>query len=138
MSLTKKFWWWEIASPPLQPILHDGWSLAPIGLAARFNEMKCCHHSSSSELSAVVAGMACDMLGVDPYHLANEGCMVLFVDSGAADSALAMLRSSPYGRHAQMVGRVVEQVGDPVSECSIDGHSYVVRSLSGRVLPRLC
>jgi hydrogenase expression/formation protein HypE len=40
--------------------------------------------------------MAADMLGVDPLHLANEGCLCIFVDKDRADEIIKLLRSKPF------------------------------------------
>jgi hydrogenase expression/formation protein HypE len=82
--------------------------------------------------------MACDMLGVDPIDLANEGCLCLFVAPDYADLALDALR-----QHAQAVGAV--NIGEvhsadtaQVSLRLADGRIKRLEELEGAVLPRLC
>jgi hydrogenase expression/formation protein HypE len=52
---------------------------------------------------------ACDLLGLDPLFVANEGKMVVFVPEVSADRALAALRAHALGRHAARIGRVVDE-----------------------------
>ncbi|WP_426285982.1 AIR synthase-related protein [Luteibacter sp. E-22] len=82
--------------------------------------------------------MACDMLGVDPYHLANEGCAAIFVGADIADEVLAFLREARYGANASIIGEVVERSDAGVVEVRRDGSLRAIKSLEGRVLPRLC
>jgi hydrogenase expression/formation protein HypE len=82
--------------------------------------------------------MACDMLGVSPLYLANEGCIALFVAEEVADRVLARLRSHPYGRNAVAIGAVVDAAPPRVlreREGRVVGE---IEPLLGRVLPRLC
>lgn len=82
--------------------------------------------------------MACDMLGINPIDLANEGCLCLFVAPDYADLVLDALR-----QHAQAVGAV--DIGEvhsadvaQVSLQLIDGCIERLEELEGAVLPRLC
>lgn len=85
---------------------------------------------------AVVA--ACEMLGLDPLYVANEGVLVAFVPALLADAALSALRSHPLGRDAALVGRVVDShPGMVVLETAIGG-TRVVDMLPGDQLPRIC
>lgn len=81
--------------------------------------------------------MGCDMLGVDPLHLANEGCLILFVAEEIRKKVIQLLRGTEYGHRAAVVGRVTE--GSPaVVALDGDGVWQPLRPLAGRVLPRLC
>ena len=52
---------------------------------------------------------ACELLGLDPVYVANEGKVVFFVAPEAAEAALAVLRAHPLGRDAAIIGRVVSE-----------------------------
>ena len=51
---------------------------------------------------------ACELLGLDPLHIANEGKLIAFVPEACAGRALAALRTHPLGRHAARIGAVTE------------------------------
>lgn len=82
---------------------------------------------------------ACEMLGLDPLHVANEGCMVAFVAPGAADDALVAMRSLPEGSEAARIGEVVPD-GRPgrVVMRTLVGARRVVDMPLGEQLPRIC
>ncbi|WP_258575347.1 AIR synthase-related protein, partial [Streptomyces shenzhenensis] len=85
-----------------------------------------------------VAG-ACDLLGLDPLTVANEGCMVAFVAAGAADAALAALRSLPEGAQAVRIGEVLPQgPGGRVTLRTLVGARRIVDMPLGEQLPRIC
>ena len=86
---------------------------------------------------AAVAG-ACEMLGLDPLYVANEGVLVAVVDAARADDALAALRSHPLGEAAARVGRVVEAHPGMVVLRTGLGGTRVVDMLPGDQLPRIC
>ncbi|MEU3250698.1 hydrogenase expression/formation protein HypE [Streptomyces sp. NPDC006997] len=82
---------------------------------------------------------ACDLLGLDPLVVANEGCMVAFVAPSAADSALAALRRLPEGAEAVRIGEVAS--GGPegrVTLRTLVGARRVVDMPLGELLPRIC
>jgi hydrogenase expression/formation protein HypE len=81
---------------------------------------------------------ACDLLGLDPLYVANEGVLVALVGSPAAADALAALRSHPLGREASVIGHVTSaHAGLVVLETGIGGRR-VVDLLPGDQLPRIC
>jgi hydrogenase expression/formation protein HypE len=77
---------------------------------------------------------ACEMLGLDPLFIANEGKMVAIVAEEHAERALAAMRSDPYGREAVAIGRVAI-IGHGGRKTSIGGTS---RGLPAGELPRIC
>ncbi|MFF7891922.1 hydrogenase expression/formation protein HypE [Streptomyces sp. NPDC007907] len=82
---------------------------------------------------------ACDLLGLDPLVVANEGCLVAFVAPSAADEALAALRSLPEGREAVRIGEVVSQgSAGRVTLRTLVGARRVVEMPLGEQLPRIC
>ena len=85
----------------------------------------------------VVTG-ACELLGLDPLYVANEGRLVAFVGADATDDALAALRSTAAGRDAAIVGEVVEdRRGRVLGRTSFGGHR-MIDMLVGDPLPRIC
>jgi len=80
----------------------------------------------------------CDLLGFDPYYLANEGKLVAFVPEGEARAVLQAMQSHPLGREAVIIGRVVaEHPGKVLLKTSIGGHR-LLEPLSGEQFPRIC
>lgn len=81
---------------------------------------------------------ACEMLGMDPFYVANEGKLVAIVKGEMADDVLAAMQSHPLGQHATIIGQVVaEHPGMVVSKTTIGG-SRVVDLPAGELLPRIC
>jgi hydrogenase expression/formation protein HypE len=81
---------------------------------------------------------ACEMLGLDPYHVANEGKCVAIVPADRADAALAAIRSVPEGVDAAIVGKVVSEHPGMVTVRTIVGSERIVDMLVGEQLPRIC
>jgi hydrogenase expression/formation protein HypE len=81
---------------------------------------------------------ACEMLGLDPLHVANEGRFVAFVPAGQADGALAVLRTHPIGHVASRIGKVAERGSPLVTLKSRIGVSRILDMPSGEQLPRIC
>ena len=81
---------------------------------------------------------ACEILGLDPLYVANEGKCLVFVARDAADEALAVMRQHPLGRESAIIGEVVEAHPGKVFMRSRIGGSRVVDMLSGEQLPRIC
>jgi hydrogenase expression/formation protein HypE len=81
---------------------------------------------------------ACEMLGLDPFYVANEGVLVAFVAPDAVDGALEVLTATPAGAEARVIGRVVaEHPGMVVLRTGLGG-TRVVDLLPGDQLPRIC
>jgi hydrogenase expression/formation protein HypE len=81
---------------------------------------------------------ACEMLGFDPLHVANEGKLVACVPGAAADDVLAAMRAHPLGRDACRIGRVeAEPAGRVLLETAIGG-TRIVDVPAGELLPRIC
>lgn len=88
-------------------------------------------------VSPVVRG-ACDMLGIDPLYVANEGMFCAVVPAGQADAALAALRALPGGEQAAAIGEVVATPSDIVAVRNAFGGTRIVDMLVGDPLPRIC
>ena len=80
----------------------------------------------------------CELLGLDPLYVANEGKLVVIVPGRDADRALAALRSHPYGRQAAIIGEVVEAPEETVLLTTPFGGSRILDMLVGEQLPRIC
>jgi len=81
---------------------------------------------------------ACEILGIDPLYVANEGKLVAVVAPEAADAALAALRGHPLGAAAAVVAEVREEPPGLVLLETAFGGSRVVDMLAGDPLPRIC
>ena len=81
---------------------------------------------------------ACELLGLDPLHIANEGQFLAIVSSELADSALQTLRATPGGESAEMIGEIREQPAGAVLVTTLYGGSRLVDMLVGDPLPRIC
>ncbi len=80
----------------------------------------------------------CEILGLDPLYLANEGKLVAVVPRAQCEAALAALRAHPAGREAACIGRVVAGPAGSVVMTTIFGGERVVDMLVGDQLPRIC
>lgn len=81
---------------------------------------------------------ACEMLGLDPFYVANEGKLVAVVPEEAAGPLLEVMQNHPRGRGAAIIGRVVEAHPGVVTARTGIGGSRVVDTLVGEQLPRIC
>ncbi|MGZ6265796.1 MAG: hydrogenase expression/formation protein HypE [Candidatus Limnocylindrales bacterium] len=81
---------------------------------------------------------ACEMLGLDPLHVANEGKLVAVVPASALDAVLAAMRAVPEGAEAVEIGRVVADHPGMVTMRTIVGSQRIVDMLVGEQLPRIC
>ena len=81
---------------------------------------------------------ACELLGLDPLYVANEGKLVAIVAAEAAPAVLAAMRAHPAGRSAAVVGEVTEDPHRFVQMATRFGGRRMVDWLSGEQLPRIC
>jgi hydrogenase expression/formation protein HypE len=81
---------------------------------------------------------ACELLGLDPLHIANEGQFLAVVSPEYADAALSALNLAPGGEHAQIIGEVCDQPAGSVLAITSYGGSRIVDMLVGDPLPRIC
>jgi len=80
---------------------------------------------------------ACEVLGIDPLTVANEGKLVAVVSAAAADEALAVVRAHPLGRDAALIGRLREDT-EPLVLAQTPFGTRIVDMLVGDPLPRIC
>jgi hydrogenase expression/formation protein HypE len=81
---------------------------------------------------------ACEILGLDPLYVANEGKCLVFVAREAAERVLAAMRDSALGQEAAIIGEVIEDHPGRVTMRSRIGGIRIVDVLSGEQLPRIC
>ena len=81
---------------------------------------------------------ACDMLGMDPVYVANEGKLVAIVPPASADRVLEAMRWHPLGARAAIIGQVIDQHPGVVVARTAIGGSRVVDLQIGEQLPRIC
>lgn len=113
------------------------------GIAAVLNEMAVAAgigivlEEGALPMRADVGGF-CEILGLDPLYLANEGVLVAFVPEDQADEALRAMRGHPGGEAAAIIGQATEVRPGVVSMNTIFGGSRIVDMLIGEQLPRIC
>jgi hydrogenase expression/formation protein HypE len=81
---------------------------------------------------------ACEILGLDPLHIANEGQFLAVVSPDYADAALETLRNMPGGEEARRIGEIQEEPKKAVMARSRYGGMRVIDMLVGDPLPRIC
>ncbi len=81
---------------------------------------------------------ACEMLGLDPLYVANEGKLIAIVPAVDADRLLEVMKQHPLGRNSAIIGEIVDQHAGMVVLKSLVGGERVVTMLAGEQLPRIC
>jgi hydrogenase expression/formation protein HypE len=81
---------------------------------------------------------ACEMLGLDPLYVANEGKLIAIVAPEFAQAVLAAMRSNPLGKDSRIIGKVCEAHPGLVTMRTDFGTSRIVDMLAGDQLPRIC
>jgi len=81
---------------------------------------------------------ACELLGLDPLYVANEGKLVAFVAPEEADAVLARMSAHPLGRQASIIGRVLAQPAGMVTVRTAIGGTRILPMPLGEQLPRIC
>jgi hydrogenase expression/formation protein HypE len=92
---------------------------------------------ASIPVRAEVRG-ACEMLGLDPLYVANEGKLIAVAPREEAGRLVSVMRTHPLGRNAALIGRVVAEHPGMVTMRSLVGGERIVSLLSGEQLPRIC
>jgi hydrogenase expression/formation protein HypE len=113
------------------------------GLASTLNEIA---HSSNVGVAIDEGSVpvrpevqsACELLGLDPVYVANEGKVVFFVAPEAADRVLAILRAHPLGRDAARIGHATAEHKHMLVARTGMGANRVIPTMIGEQLPRIC
>jgi hydrogenase expression/formation protein HypE len=92
---------------------------------------------SSLPVAPQVKG-ACDLLGLDPLYVANEGALVAFVDPDVAEALVASMKRHPLGAQTRIIGEVQESPEAMVLLETLIGGTRIVEMLPGEQLPRIC
>jgi hydrogenase expression/formation protein HypE len=143
----------ESDTAPLHGLVMDMLSAAPAlhclrdatrgGLSAVLNELAAASHvgvefeETRVPVRPAVAA-ACEMLGLDPLYIANEGKLVAFVPEAQAEAALAAMRRHPLGKDAARIGAVTSEHPGMVLAHTAIGGTRVVDLPAGELLPRIC
>jgi hydrogenase expression/formation protein HypE len=81
---------------------------------------------------------ACEMLGLDPLYVANEGKMIAIAAAEDAERVVEAMKRDVYGRDARVIGTVVERHPGTVVMRTAFGTTRIVDMLAGDQLPRIC
>lgn len=113
------------------------------GVATALNEVaRAAGVSVTIDEEAVPVGEAvrgaCEILGIDPLHIANEGKLVAIVPPDQAEAALAALRANPLGHAAAAIGSITAEPSGMVLLRTGVGGARVLDMLAGDPLPRIC
>lgn len=125
------------------PDLHAARDCTRGGLASALNEMAAEAgvaielDETRLPLRAEVAGV-CELLGLDPLYLANEGRLVLFCPADQADAVIAAMRALPEGEGACIIGKALATPAGRVTLRTAFGGARLVDMLIGEQLPRIC
>jgi len=82
--------------------------------------------------------LACELLGIDPLYVANEGKAILIVSPDSARKVLHSLKQHPLGRNAQIIGEVVKEPKGRLILNTVIGTQRIVDMLTSEPLPRIC
>ncbi len=113
------------------------------GVAATLNELAQSSsvgieiHEATIPVKPDVRG-ACELLGIDPLHVANEGKLVLAVTAGDAEKVLDVMRTFDLGRDAVIIGSVVDDHPGMVVMRTVYGSRRIIDLPLGEQLPRIC
>lgn len=86
---------------------------------------------------SIVRG-ACEMLGLDPFYVANEGKLLAILPREFADEMLNKIRQNEFGQKAEIIGEVVDEHKEMVVAKTVFGSTRVVDMQLGEQLPRIC
>lgn len=80
----------------------------------------------------------CEILGIDPLYMANEGKVLIFVKEKDGKKILSAMQKQPLGKHAQIIGQVTKKNNPLVLLRTSIGSTRILDMLSGEQLPRIC
>jgi len=118
----------DVTRGGLSAVLHEFAKISGYALSYEEKSLPILHETE----------MACNMLGIDPINLANEGCICLFVDPESEENVLRILKSNKYGENSTTIGIVTSDTEPGVRSVKTDGSVNEIEELYGAVLPRLC
>lgn len=113
------------------------------GLSSTLNEIASASHvhieidESRLPISAPVTA-ACDLLGLDPLYVANEGILLIFLPQEKAEEAIHLLHRLTFGGQAAVIGHVTDAPETSVTLRTILGNTRVIDRMQGEQLPRIC
>lgn len=81
---------------------------------------------------------ACELLGFDPLYVANEGKLVLFAAEEDSKRILEVMKSHPYGKDSEIIGKVVNEHAGTVVMKTLIGSKRIIEMITGDQLPRIC
>ncbi|MFH0787139.1 MAG: hydrogenase expression/formation protein HypE [Pseudomonadota bacterium] len=81
---------------------------------------------------------ACELLGLDPFYMANEGKLLAILPASQAEAVLAAMKNNPYGREAALIGEVKAENPGKVVMKTVIGGKRLMDMLAGEQLPRIC
>jgi hydrogenase expression/formation protein HypE len=113
------------------------------GVAAALNEIAqqsgvCIELREEALPVAPAVRTACELLGLEPLQVANEGKMLVILPEHQAERALAAMRAAPYGAGAAMIGQVLEGPAGRVQLRTTVGPTRIVDRPVGEPMPRIC
>jgi len=113
------------------------------GVSAALNEIAqqsqvCIELREDSLPIAPAVRTACELLGLDPLQVANEGKMLVILPESQADKAIVAMRAAPYGAESTAIGRVLEGPPGRVQLRTVVGPARIVDRPIGEPMPRIC
>ncbi len=113
------------------------------GLSSAVNELAAASQVGVKLLESAIplrreVRAACEILGLDPLYVANEGKLIAIVPAAEAERLLEVMRGHPLGRNAAIIGDVVAEHPGLVTMKSPLGGERIINMLAGEQLPRIC
>jgi hydrogenase expression/formation protein HypE len=113
------------------------------GMSSALNELATASHVGVRVRESAIplrheVRAACEMLGLDPLYVANEGKLIAVVPAEHVDDVLPAMHAHPLGRNAADIGQVVDDHPGLVVLKSVIGGERIVSMLAGEQLPRIC
>ncbi len=81
---------------------------------------------------------ACEILGLDPLYIANEGKVIIFAAKEDEEKILSVMRAHQFGKESRVIGKVVKEHPGTVVMKTLIGSTRVVEMITGEQLPRIC
>jgi hydrogenase expression/formation protein HypE len=81
---------------------------------------------------------ACEVLGLEPLHVANEGQFLAVISARCAERALSIIKSMPGGEECALIGEIIEEPKGMLQVVTPHGATRLVDMLVGDQLPRIC